>query len=167
MNATSAAAIAATANTDNDAIPLFGENAPERILVKFTFANKNHVPEGVPEKDRDSDAEVDARHALVARQAGESELGKKGRVAIRAEPHRRVHRLTSAADGTAEMPVGERHRVEMERGCSWCDGAEGERSVLADRRSSCGRFSRVIMQSSASIFARSSALISCRTFPGH
>jgi hypothetical protein len=56
------------------------------VLVKFFFTNPNHVPQGIPEKERDDNAHVDGRRMAANMKNGELDpkyqLGRvrKGRV---------------------------------------------------------------------------------------
>jgi hypothetical protein len=70
---------------ESNSISLKGEGAPNRIVVKFNFTNRVHIPAGIPEKARGTDKEVDARHAQDAIKSGDiaaAEVGKEraGRV---------------------------------------------------------------------------------------
>ena len=58
-----------------------GYNSPiHTILVKFYFTNEKQIPEGIPEKHRQSDQAVDDRHAMAAELNGRKDLAVVGRV---------------------------------------------------------------------------------------
>jgi len=57
-----------------------GESAPNRVLVKFHFTNKKHVPAGIRWIDRPTDQTVDDVHAQQAVAAGLFDQGTVGRV---------------------------------------------------------------------------------------
>lgn len=60
--------------------PVLNLKDTHRIVVKFSFTNPTHIPPGIPQKRRESDDEMDQRHALGARLMGQESLGEVGRV---------------------------------------------------------------------------------------
>ena len=56
------------------------DGAPDRVLVKFFFTNPKHIPTGIPERGRDTDAAMDTAHAMWAKVHEMAELAKQGRI---------------------------------------------------------------------------------------
>ncbi len=56
------------------------EAAAVAVLVKFAFTNGKWIPSEIEEKDRRSDAEMDAYHAELAKSIDKPELGQIGRL---------------------------------------------------------------------------------------
>lgn len=61
-------------------VPLTGELAPDRVIVKFTVTNPKHIPEGIPALNEvKSDAEKDAENSQFAYARDLFEEAKVGR----------------------------------------------------------------------------------------
>lgn len=61
------------------------DGAPDRVLVKFYFCNRKHIPDGIPERERDTDRQVDEEHAtwaIIHQMAEKAMVGRvrRGRV---------------------------------------------------------------------------------------
>lgn len=56
------------------------DSAYRTILCKFFFTNPAHIPQGVEEKDRKTNAEMDRQHTKAAYQAGHGYLAQVGRI---------------------------------------------------------------------------------------
>ena len=54
-------------------------SGPSRVIVKFAFTNPKHIPNGIEQKQRGTDQEVDGQHMAKAYAAGQGEQAKIGR----------------------------------------------------------------------------------------
>ena len=57
-----------------------GEGMYRKVLVKFSFTNRAHIPEGILEKQRQNNATMDHQHALAAITAGQHQLAQPSRI---------------------------------------------------------------------------------------
>lgn len=60
--------------------PIDGKGFYNKVLVKFSFTNHKHIPEGIEEKKRENNATMDHHHALAAISSNKHELAVPNRL---------------------------------------------------------------------------------------